>query len=158
MFYISPVAYPDFFYWNQQFVKKKPPWFRLDFETFYTNLASQKRNKLNKSCLFSSSHTSKSHGLDEKDVSWWFLIASRLPNPKIFMLNILSPQWISHGRRGLSQEDVPEIVFLLMFRKGLCFDPKVTITRQLGSVFESMCFHGFWRVYDTVYVNKSGGI
>ena len=73
---ISPVAYPDFFYWNQQFVKKKTPWFRLDFETFYTNLASQKSKKLNKSCLFSSSHTSKSHGLDEKDVSWWFLIAS----------------------------------------------------------------------------------
>lgn len=78
---------------------------------------------------------------------------------KIFMLNILSPQWISHGRRGLSQEYVPELVFFwVMFRKGLCFDPKVTIKRQLGSVFESMCFHGFWRVYDTVYVNKSGGI
>lgn len=70
--YISPVAYPDFFYWNQQFVKQKFlgfVWILKHFTSFYTNLTSQKRNKLNKSCLFSSSHTSKSHGLDEKDVS-----------------------------------------------------------------------------------------
>ena len=159
--YISPVAYPDFFYWNQQFVKKKPPWFRLDFETFYIILHqfgfTKKKQTEQIVSLFIIPHL-------EITRTWWerrllmVFDCFKTSKSKIFMLNILSPQWISHGRRGLSQEDVPEIVFLLMFRKGLCFDPKVTITRQLGSVFESMCFHGFWRIYDTVYVNKSGGI
>lgn len=88
--YISPVAYPDFFYWNQQFVQKNTSLVSFGFWNILHQFGFTKKKKLNKSCLFSSSHTSKSHGLDEKDVSWWFLIASSLPNPKIFMLNILS--------------------------------------------------------------------